>query len=50
MSGLKKIKEAFDKNKDKQLPKEFWDKANEKYRENQRRFAERDRKLIPKTN
>lgn len=50
MTDLKKIKEAFDKNKDKLITKEFWDKANEKYRENQRRFVERDRKLMPKTN
>ena len=44
MTGLKKIVESV-KNSKVKLTKGFWDKQNEKIRENQKRFAEEDRSM-----
>ena len=44
MTDLKKISEAI-KNSKVKLTKVFWDKQNEKIRENQKRFAEKERSM-----
>ncbi len=47
-TDLSKVAEAF-KNSTVKLDDEFWEKQNEKIRENQERFAKEGRKLTPKT-